>query len=136
VADPARPRLGFYDGGYAVLTLKDPGALAELLPERRPEWRLLDVTVLHELFIKRVLGIDETATARTESIEYLRDPQMGYEAVDGHEAQFLMVLNPTRSEQVRACTAAGERMPQKSTDFYPKVISGLVMMAVGPEERL
>ena len=135
-ADPARPSFGFYDGSYAVLTLRDPGVLAALLPERRPEWRLLDVTVLHELFIKRVLGIDETAVARTESIEYLRDPQMGYDAVDRQEAQSLMILNPTRAEQVRACTAAGERMPQKSTDFYPKVISGLVMMPIGPEERL
>ncbi|MBE9470629.1 MAG: DUF1015 family protein [Chloroflexi bacterium] len=46
------------------------------------------------------------------------------------------VMNPTRMEQVRACTEADERMPQKSTDFYPKVIGGLVMMPIGAEERL
>jgi uncharacterized protein (DUF1015 family) len=61
---------------------------------------------------------------------------MGYDAVESGDAQFLMVMNPTRMEQVRACTAAGEKMPQKSTDFYPKVISGLVAMPIGPEERL
>jgi uncharacterized protein (DUF1015 family) len=133
--DPAHPRLGLYDGSYVALTLRDPASLAALLPERRPEWRLLDVTVLHELFIKRVLGIDETDPNRSEAIEYLRDPQMGYDAVDQQEAQMLMLLNPTRSEQVRGCTAVGERMPQKSTDFYPKVISGLVAMPVGPAER-
>jgi uncharacterized protein (DUF1015 family) len=61
---------------------------------------------------------------------------MGYDAVDRGEAQFLLVLNATRMEQVRACVEAGERMPQKSTDFYPKVISGLVAMPIGPQERV
>jgi len=130
------PRLGFYDGSYAVLTLRDPGVLAQLLPDRAPDWCQLDVTVLHELFIERVLGIDKAAVERKENIEYLRDPQMGYDAVDKREAEFLLVMNPTRMEQVRACTAAGEKMPQKSTDFYPKVISGLVMRPIGVEERL
>jgi len=135
-AEPGNPRLGFYDGDYATLTLRDPAMLAKLLPDRAPDWRLLDVSVLHELFIERVLGIDKAAVERKENIEYLRDPQMGYDAVDGGEAEFLMVMNPTRMSQVRACTAAGEKMPQKSTDFFPKVISGLVMLPVGAEERL
>jgi len=135
-AEPMHPRFGFYDGTYTVLTLRDPAVLDELLPDRAPDWRLLDVSVLHELFIERVLGIDKGAIERQENIEYLRDPQMGYDSVDRGEAEFLLVMNPTRMEQVRACTAAGEKMPQKSTDFYPKVISGLVMMPVGVEERL
>ncbi|MBL7063522.1 MAG: DUF1015 domain-containing protein [Anaerolineae bacterium] len=135
-AKPSHPRFGFYDGTYAVLTLRDPVVLERLLPDRAPGWRLLDVSVLHELFVEQVLGIDKGAVERKENIEYLRDPQMGYDAVDGGEAQFLLVMNPTRMEQVRACTAADERMPQKSTDFYPKVIGGLVMMPIGAEERL
>jgi len=129
-AGPSHPRFGFYDGAYAVLALRDPGALERILPDRVPDWRLLDVAVLHELFIERVLGIDKAAVERKENIEYLRDPQMGYDGVDRGEAEFLLVMNPTRMEQVRACTAAGEKMPQKSTDFYPKVISGLVMMPI------
>ncbi len=135
-ADPGHPRFGFCDGGYAVLTLRDPEVLSALLPERAPAWRLLDVTILHELFIERVLGISKQAVERKNHIEYLRDPAPGYRAVARGEAQFLLLLNPTRREQVQACAAAGERMPQKSTDFYPKVISGLVMMPVGPEEPL
>ncbi len=127
-AEPSHPRLGFYDGTYAALTLRDPAVLEQLLPERAPAWRLLDVAVLHELFIERVLGIDKAAVERKENINYLRDVQMGYDAVDREEAEFLLVLNPTRMEQVRACTEAGEKMPQKSTDFFPKIISGLVMM--------
>jgi uncharacterized protein (DUF1015 family) len=135
-ASPDRPRIGFYDGSFAVLTLKAPDVLALLLPDRAADWRLLDVTVLHEVFIERVLGIDKGAVERKENIEYLRDAQMGYDAVDGGEADFLMVMNPTRMEQVQACTEADEKMPQKSTDFFPKVISGLVAMPIGPEERL
>jgi uncharacterized protein (DUF1015 family) len=135
-AGSSHPRFGFYDGAYAVLTLRDPAVLERLLPDRSPDWRLLDVSVLHELFIERVLGIDKEAVERKENIEYLRDPQMGYDAVDKGEAEFLLVMNPTRMEQVRACTAGGEKMPQKSTDFFPKVISGLVMLPVGVEERL
>ncbi len=135
-AEPLHPRFGFYDGAYAVLTLRDPAVMERVLPDRAPDWRMLDVVVLHELFIERVLGIDKGAVERKENLDYLRDPNPGYAAVDGGQAQFLLVMNPTRMEQVRACTAAGEKMPQKSTDFYPKVISGLVMMPIGAEERL
>jgi len=135
-AEPAHPRFGLYDGTYATLTLRDPAVLERLLPERAPDWCLLDVSVLHELFIERVLGIDKRAVERKENIEYLRDPQMGYDGVDQGKANFLLVMNPTRMGQVRACTAADEKMPQKSTDFFPKVISGLVMMPIGAEERL
>lgn len=135
-APPGRSRFGFYDGTCAVLELRDPGLMDRLLPDRAPDWRTLDVTILHELFIERVVGISKEAVERKENIDYLRDPAPGYAAVDRGEAQFLILMNPTRIEQVRACTAASERMPQKSTDFYPKVISGLVAMPVGPEERL
>ena len=135
-ADSAHPRFGFYDGNYATLALRDPAILEKLLPGRSPGWRLLDVSVLHEIFIERVLGIDKAAVERTENIDYLRDPQMGYDDVDAGKANFLLVMNPTRMEQVRDCTTAGEKMPQKSTDFFPKVISGLVMMPIGIDERL
>ncbi|HET90237.1 MAG TPA: DUF1015 domain-containing protein, partial [Chloroflexi bacterium] len=135
-ATPEQPRFGLYDGSYAVLTLPGSEVMARALPERDPAWRMLDVSILHELFIEQVLGIDKEAVERKENIEYLRDPQMGYDTVDQGEAQFLLILNPTRMEQVRACTAADEKMPQKSTDFFPKVISGLVMMPIGVEERL
>ncbi len=127
-AESTHPRFGFYDGDYTVLMLRDPAVLERLLPDRAPDWCLLDVSVLHELLIERVLGIDKATVERKENIEYLRDPQMGYDAVDRGEAEFLLVLNPTRMAQVRTCTAAGKKMPQKSTDFYPKVIGGLVMM--------
>jgi uncharacterized protein (DUF1015 family) len=130
------PFFGFHDGTSAVLTLRNPAIMAHLLPDRMPDWRTLDVAVVHELFIERVLGIPKEDISSNGQIEFLRDPQMGYDAVARGEADYFLVMNPTRIEQVRACTAAGERMPQKSTDFYPKMISGLVALPVGTEERL
>jgi len=135
-AEPSHPRFGFYDGTYAALALRDPAVLERLLPDRSPGWRLLDVSVLHEIFIERVLGMDKAVVEAKTNIEYLRDPQMGYRNVDQGKANFLLVMNPTRMGQVRDCTQAGEKMPQKSTDFFPKVIGGLVMMPIGAEERL
>ena len=127
-ATPAQPRFGFYDGTFALLTLKDLGAMDALLPDRDPAFRTLDVTVLHELVIERTMGLSKESVLRRENLDYLRDPLPGLQAVDRGEADFLFLLNPTRMAQIRACTAAGERMPQKSTDFYPKVVSGLVML--------
>ena len=132
----ALPHFGLYNGVTAVLRLRDSRAMDELAPDRSRDWRMLDASVVHELFIERVLGIDSEAVQRERGIEFLRDPEMGFRAVDSGQADCLLVLNPTRAEQVRACSVAGERMPQKSTDFYPKVISGLVMMPVGADQRL
>ncbi len=122
------PRFGFYDGTYALLTLKTLNAMAALAPDRDPHWRALDVAVLHELVIEHVMGLSKESVRRLENLTYLRDPDPGYIAVDKGEANFMFLLNPTRIEQVQACTVAGERMPQKSTDFFPKVVSGLVAL--------
>ena len=54
----------------------------------------------------------------------------------GFSEAFLFILNSTRIDQVTACTDAGEKMPQKSTDFYPKIITGLAMLPVSVGENL
>lgn len=132
-ATPEQPRFGFYDGKYTLLTLKSLDTMTALLPDRDASFRALDVTVLHELIIEKVMGLTKESVARKENLSYLRDPASGFEAVDKGEANFIFLLNPTRIEQVRACTAAGERMPQKSTDFFPKVISGMVALPLTGE---
>ncbi len=134
-AVPEHPRYGFYDGDYALLTLKSLDAMAKLVPDRDPSWRALDVAVLHELIIEHVMGLSKESVARKENLNYLRDPNPGYEAVEKGEANFLFLLNGTRMEHVRACTAADEKMPQKSTDFYPKIVSGLVALPLHDEIR-
>jgi uncharacterized protein (DUF1015 family) len=119
---------GFDTGTQQSLwTLRDLAVMDELAPDRGPSWRQLDVSVLHELVLERLLGLTKDSITRQENLQYLREPEPGYTALDRGEAQFLFLLNPTRMSQVAACAEAGEKMPQKSTDFYPKMISGLVL---------
>jgi uncharacterized protein (DUF1015 family) len=127
-AVPEHPRFGFYDGDYRLLTLKSLGTMEQLLADRDHAFRTLDVTILHELVIEHTMGLSKESVQNRENIDYLRDPVPGLTAVDEGEANFLFLLNPTRMRQVQDCTLAGERMPQKSTDFFPKVVSGLVAM--------
>ncbi|MFH1633267.1 MAG: DUF1015 domain-containing protein [Chloroflexota bacterium] len=122
--------------GFYFLALKDDGIMKKLVPDRTSAWLQLDVNILHKLLLEHILGLTTESIDRLEGIHYLREPDMGYAQVRTGEAQYLFVLNPTRMEQVTVCTQDGEKMPQKSTDFYPKVITGLAMLPVGPEERL
>lgn len=132
-ATPDHPRIGFYDGECAVLTLRDAAVMAKFAPDHEAG-RTLDVSILHNLLIEGVMGLSHESVARKENVDYLRDPEMGYENVARGEANFLFLLNPTRMGQVRACALAGEMMPQKSTDFYPKIISGLAAMPIHPDD--
>lgn len=135
-ATPDAPRIGCYDGAYHLLTLKDLSVMDEIAPDRIPAWRRLDVSILHELLIERVLGISKEKVAAKENINYHRDLDLAISKVDSGAAQCVFIMNPTRMTDVKACSEQGEKMPQKSTDFYPKVITGLVIMSVRAEERL
>jgi uncharacterized protein (DUF1015 family) len=129
-------RLGFYDGKYYLLRLKSPAIMDEVVPERAPEWRQLDVSILHELIIERVMGITKQQVEAKQHIDYFRDLNQALAEVDAGQAQCVFILNPTRITEVKACSGKGEKMPQKSTDFYPKMISGLALMDVGEKERI
>ena len=122
--------------GVYFLKLEDDAIMDALAPDRVDAWRELDVSILHNLVLEHVMEIDPEKIDNKENIEYLREPDMGYDRVSEEETAYLFILNPTRIEQVKACTKVGEKMPQKSTDFYPKVITGLAMLPVGPDERL
>jgi uncharacterized protein (DUF1015 family) len=135
-ATPADRRIGFYDGSYHLLRLKEPDIMTSVAPERAAEWRMLDVSILHELLIERIMGISKEKVEAKENIEYHRDLDLAIQRVDDGTAQCLLILNPTRIEEVKACSSKGEKMPQKSTDFYPKVITGLVSMPVTPVDEL
>ena len=100
-------------------------ALGEL-PSRQRE---LDVIQLHRILLERILGISEEAVRNQEHVRYERD---AFEAISwvrqGANVAFLM--NPAKIEQVREVAFAGEVLPQKSTDFYPKLLSGLTIYAL------
>jgi len=133
---PNDRRIGFYDGTYYLLRLRNPEIMSQIAPDRAEEWRMLDVSILHELLIDRVMGISQEQVAAKENIEYHRDLDLAISNVDEGKAQCIFIMNPTRMAEVKACSLKNAKMPQKSTDFYPKVITGLVAMAVGATERL
>lgn len=118
---------GFYDGTKAVLlTLKDTAVMDDLLPGLSPTSRQLDVTVLHTLILERLLGIDKENMANQKNLTYTREAKEAI-AVAEQTADCCFLLNPTRVSEIRDVAAAGEKMPQKSTYFYPKLITGLTV---------
>jgi uncharacterized protein (DUF1015 family) len=90
-------------------------------------WNELDVAIAHTLILEDILGLKtEDLTAGTH-IQYTRDEQKAFDSVQTGEAQASLILNATRVRQICAVANADDRMPQKSTYFYPKLVTGLVM---------
>ena len=116
----------YVDGRYYLLTLKNSPTLEELLPDLHKTLRELDVTVLHSLILERLMGIDKENMAKQINLRYTRDIDDAVTQVQ-NGANCAFFLNPTRVEQIAAVGGAGQKMPQKSTYFYPKLITGLVM---------
>ncbi len=135
-ATPDDRRIGFYDGSYFLLRLRNPAVMDQIVPDRAPEWRRLDVSILHELIIERVMGISKEQVENKQFLDYYRDLNQAIAHVDAGQAVCVFIMNPTRIGEVKACSTRGEKMPQKSTDFYPKMISGLVMLDVRASERI
>ena len=112
--------IGFFNGeDDYTLRLKDEGVMRDKMRGKSETYKLLDVVILHELLIKN-LGIENIE----EHISYIRDEEEGRKKVS-KEYQYLFTLCPTSIEEVMEIGRKGESMPQKSTDFYPKMISGL-----------
>lgn len=123
-----RHAFAFYDGvKWHTLTLRAGADLDALLPQLGSAARRLDVTVLHSLILERVLGIDKENMANQVNLTYTRSTQEAVASVDSGESNCCFLLNPTRVEEIGDVAANGEKMPQKSTYFYPKLITGLVM---------
>lgn len=116
----------YLDGRYYLLTLKSDYPLSDLLPELHETLRSLDVSVLHSLILEKLMGIDKENMAKQINLRYTRDAVDATEQVN-NGANCAFILNPTRVEQIAAVGSAGQKMPQKSTYFYPKLITGLVM---------
>jgi uncharacterized protein (DUF1015 family) len=105
------------------------GAAEERLKNISALQRSLDVVQLHKLMLEEVLGISEEAIRNQTNVEYLRSAEEAFLRVEqGANVAFLM--NPVKIEQMRDIALAGEVMPQKSTDFYPKLMSGLAIYGV------
>jgi uncharacterized protein (DUF1015 family) len=113
------------DGRIHYLTLKDEGVMDDFFDGKTPKvLRTLDVSILHLLLLERILGI---APEDSGQLQYVRGIDEPLRMVETNEAQLAFLLNPTRMAEVRDVANAGGKMPQKSTYFYPKILSGLVI---------
>jgi uncharacterized protein (DUF1015 family) len=92
--------------------------------DRSSAWKELDVAVLQELILSPLLDIHPDRPETLERLAFVKDADSALAHSADHDVVF--VLRPTRMDQLRAVALAGETMPQKSTYFYPKLLSGLV----------
>jgi len=101
---------------------------AEFMPQVTGIARELDVNILHEGVLSPLLGIGAEELASQKHVDYLRDRNELADGVASGKYQLGFLLNPTTVDEVRAISELGRKMPQKSTDFYPKLLTGLVFM--------
>ncbi|MHC4914630.1 MAG: DUF1015 domain-containing protein [Planctomycetota bacterium] len=125
---------GLYGGGgrISLVVLKNAEAVKAAAPDHCEAWRELDVAVLHSLILEKLLGIDREKLAAKTNLDYLKDTGEAIESavkrIDAGEAQCVFIMNSTAVKEVAAVATAGEKMPQKSTFFHPKIFTGGVLM--------
>ena len=121
------PTYAFYDGGdeFVLLTLKD-GAKRNI-DGRSDAYSDLDVSILHSYILENALGIDKENMANQVNLRYTRSMDEAIESVKNGKASGAFLINATKVSQIKAVALAGDKMPQKSTYFYPKLKTGLVL---------
>jgi uncharacterized protein (DUF1015 family) len=118
-------------GGAFYLFMLNRGIdLADLLADLSEMQRQLDVVLLHRLILEKGLGITAEAVAAEKNVRYERDMDAAIASVDRGQAEIAFLLHPVRVQQVINMAFGGDVLPQKSTDFYPKLLSGLTIYAV------
>ncbi len=114
---------------HHLFVVRDRKELAGQVRSGKSEaWRSLDVNILHGIVLEEMLGITPEKLAAEENVEFLRDPGEAIDAVlknDRYPVAFL--VNPIRLDTIRKIVSKGERFPQKTTDFYPKLLTGLLL---------
>jgi uncharacterized protein (DUF1015 family) len=124
-----RRAIGVYPGGgsFFLFLLRRDADLESVLPDISEGRRGLDVVLLHRLILDKGLGITAEAVAAEKNVGYEREIEAAIARVDRGEAQIAFLLNPVRVQQVADIALAGDVLPQKSTDFYPKLLSGVAI---------
>jgi len=123
-------------GAFYVAALRDRQAMQEAAPAMSPAWHELDVAVLQSLVLERRMGVTAERLAQGRSVSYVKDTTSGVEEsiaqIDAGMQQVAFFLNPIKIRQLVAVTDSGQRMPQKSTFFYPKMFTGLTLQKLEP----
>jgi uncharacterized protein (DUF1015 family) len=109
---------------YFVLTLKNENVMDEFASNRSKIWRTLDVSVLHKIVFEYVMGINQDNLE--DHVKYTRLDKEAIQFVDQGKYDFSVLMNATRINELKAIADSGEHMPQKSTYFLPKMLSGLL----------
>ncbi|MGH7863815.1 MAG: DUF1015 domain-containing protein [Candidatus Binataceae bacterium] len=110
-----------------LLSLKDARALEAAMPNEAAEVRGLDVTMLHALVLDHLCGLGPDAIQAGGIIDYTIDARAAVDAALGGRADGAFLMNPPSIDDVERVCDAGATMPEKSTYFYPKLLTGLVM---------
>jgi uncharacterized protein (DUF1015 family) len=122
--------LGVQPGQITVLRLRDRSAVEAQMPaDRAPAWKALAVNVLQFGILEPLLGIDAETLQAGEHVEFTEDAAEAAAAVREGRAPYAFLVPATRADEIIAVANAGDRMPQKSTYFYPKLGTGLVLNA-------
>lgn len=124
--DGSQSLLGFgtvADGQWFIAQLNDAQVMAELAPEHSPEWRNLAVSVLHKLVIDKLIHGRVGGAPVCRYVHQLREAT---EVVAAKDCQVAVLVPPVTMKHVEEISELGEKMPQKSTYFYPKVLTGMV----------
>jgi uncharacterized protein (DUF1015 family) len=114
----------------ALLLRSKPNSVAAALASLPERQRQLDLSHLHSIILDRLLGLDAEKVREQTNLRYLRDEGEAVDQLRRGEADIAFLTNPVSMEQLREVAFAGEVMPQKSTDFFPKLLSGLTIYAL------
>jgi uncharacterized protein (DUF1015 family) len=113
--------------GMYSLKPRDPAAVDALMPgDRAPEWRALDYAIANHVLLQHCLGLSEERMKDYDAVKFTEDAGKAIAAVRTGAASYALIMRPVPVERVLAIADLGERMPQKSTFFYPKVPTGVV----------
>jgi len=110
---------------YYLLKLKDEAFMDKFAGDRSKTWRTLDVSILHIIILEHIMGINQENLE--DHVKYTRVDEEAIQFVDGGKYDLSFLMNATKIEELKAIADAGEHMPQKSTFFLPKMLSGLVI---------
>jgi uncharacterized protein (DUF1015 family) len=124
------------DPRYLILRLKNKRIMQRLAKDLSAPLRELDVSTLHLLILEHILGMTPDEQVKGENIRYSQDEEFVLQALEKEDYQAAFILNPTKTEEIQAIVASDEKMPQKSTYFYPKLLSGLIVNQIDPNEEI
>ena len=119
-----------------ILRLKNKRIMQRLAKDLSPALQELDVSILHLLVLETVLGLKPEQQVSGEHIKYTQDEDAALQSLEKDDFQAAFILNPTKAAEIQTIANGGDTMPQKSTYFYPKLLSGLIVNTIDPEERM